>query len=307
MLVLGGALYGFGLVRGGLGPDERPRIVVPPHRLELMFEGFVADNYRPPTPEERERLIEDLIDEEVLYQYALVLGMHEHPAAQRRLALIAEFVEAQPHEAPSQAERAAAAMELGLHHGDLVVRRILVDSARRLIRGVVLLQQPDEASVREYFAAHGRELARPARVRLSHVAINGFKWPDSETRAREVLERIRAGSLRLDQALALGDETPVASRLPALSEQALETRFGHELARRAMDLPPGRWAGPIPSRYGHHLVWVHERFEPAVPSLEEVREWVEDRVRHELADRWLAKRLLELRQEFEIVVPGRMS
>jgi hypothetical protein len=31
---------------------------------------------------------------------------------------------------------------------------------------------------------------------------------------------------------------------------------------------------------------------------------VEDRVRQEMADEWLARRLLELRNEFEIIVPG---
>ena len=50
----------------------------------------------------------------------------------------------------SQAEVAREAMALGLHHGDLVVRRILIDSATRLIRAVVLLHEPTVNTLEDY-------------------------------------------------------------------------------------------------------------------------------------------------------------
>ncbi len=104
-------------------------------------------------------MVDMQVDDEVLFQYALALGMHENSAAQTRLAQIADFVEANPHDA-TQAGKAHAAMELGLHEGDLVVRRILVDSARRLIRSVVLLQQPTPEIVEQFYAAHAAEFTR---------------------------------------------------------------------------------------------------------------------------------------------------
>ena len=88
-------------------------------------------------------------------------------------------------------------MELGLDEGDLVVRRILVDSAKRLITSVVLLQKPAPEIVEEFYAAHAEEFTQPARIRISQVAVNGFLRPDSEARARELLARIRRGEARL--------------------------------------------------------------------------------------------------------------
>jgi parvulin-like peptidyl-prolyl isomerase len=251
-------------------------------------------------------MVDMQVDDEVLFQYALALGMHENSAAQARLAQIAEFVEANPHET-TQAGKAKAAMDLGLGEGDLVVRRILVDSARRLIRGVVLLQKPAPEIVEQFYAAHAAEFSRPARIRISQVAVNGFVHADSEERARRLLARIRAEKLDLAAALALADETPAPVDLPLLTEQGLRSELGGNFAAAVMKLSPGSWSEPIPSDYGHHLVWVHEFEAARVPPLASVRNQAEQALLQTLADDWLKLRLRELRAEFEIAVPGMAS
>jgi parvulin-like peptidyl-prolyl isomerase len=306
MLALGALLFGLTeLVDGGLLPRKK-RIEIPAHRLTAMLKDFVADTGRRPTQREWEQMVDMQVDDEVLYQYALVLGMQENSAAQARLAQIADFVEANPHEA-TQAGKARAAMDLGLHEGDLVVRRILVDSAKRLIRGVVLLQNPKPEIVEQFYAAHAAEFTRPARIRISQVAVNGFQHPDSEERARRLLARIRAEKLGLEAALALADGTPAPVHLALQTEQGLQSQFGGDFATAVMALRPGNWSEPIPSDYGHHLVWVHEFQEARVLPLDSVRAQVEQALLEKLADDWLRLRLRELRAEFEIVVPGRAS
>ncbi|WP_224244208.1 peptidylprolyl isomerase [Hyalangium gracile] len=305
MLALGALLFGATRLPG-LGPlHKKPRIEIAAHRVQQMYRDFVDQNVRPPTREEWQQILDVQIDDEVLFQYALALGMQENSAAQARLAQIADFVEANPHGSPE--EGAKAALALGLHEGDLVVRRILTDSARRLIRSVVLLQEPRQELVEQFFAANAEEYTRPAQVRLSHVAINGFKWPDTEARARALLSRIRQEALSHRDALALADESLVPPSLPLTTEQSLEGEFGRDFATAVMKLPPGQWSEPIPSRYGHHLVFVHERLEAALPPLAEVRDTVQRRLLEKLADEWLMLRLRELRAEYDIVLPERGS
>ncbi|HEX5760504.1 MAG TPA: peptidylprolyl isomerase [Thermoanaerobaculia bacterium] len=306
MLALGALLFGLVELEGGALVPRKQRLEIPAHRLELMLEDFVADTGRRPTRREWEQMIDMQVDDEVLFQYALALGMHENSAARARLAQIADFVEANPHEA-TEAGKAQAAMDLGLHEGDLVVRRILADSAKRLIRSVVLLQRPTPAIVEEFYAANAAEFTPPARVRISQLAVNGFLRPDSEERARELLARIRAERLDLEAALALADETPAPVHLALQTEQGLRSELGGDFAAAVMALRPGTWSGPIPSDYGHHLVWVHELQEARVLPLESVRDQVEQALLRKLADDWLRLRLRELRTEFEIVVPGSAS
>jgi len=306
MAALGALLFGAFELRGGALLPQKRRVEIPAHRLEAMFRDFVADTGRAPTRSEWDQMIDMQVDDEVLFQYALALGMHENSAAQARLAQIADFVEANPHE-HTTAGKAKAAMDLGLHEGDLVARRILVDSAKRLIRGVVLMQKPAPQAVEEFYAAHAEEFTRPARVRISQVAVNSFAWPDAEEHARALLAKIRAEKLDVVQALALADETPAPVHLPLVTEQGLRSELGGEFAEAVMALPPETWSEPIASDYGYHLVWVYEVQAASVQPLAEVREQVEESVLHKLADDWLKLRLRELRTEFEIVVPGRAS
>jgi PPIC-type PPIASE domain len=304
MVVIGALLFGGVLLWRGSPSREWPRIVIPPQRLEIVRQAFLAENRRPPTTEEAAALLDYLVDQEVLYQYALTLGLHEQPVAQRRLAQIASFVEANPHEPRSDEERAAEAVSLGLHHGDLVVRRVLIDGARRLIRAVVLIQQPDPAMVEEYLAANREPFMQPARTRITHVVVDGFKWPqDAKERATALLERLQQESIAPEAAPALGDEPFVPSALPLLSPKDLQTRFGATFEQALTNAPKGAWFGPVASRFGYHLVWVHERQEASLPPFDAIRERVEQRFLHKVADEWLALRLQQLRAEFDIVVP----
>jgi hypothetical protein len=304
MAVLGAALFGGALLWKGSLPRERPRIVIPPQRLEIVRQGFRDENRRAPTPAEETTLLDYLVDDEILYQYALKLGMHEQPVAQRRLAQIASFVEANPHEPRSESQRAAEAIDLGLHHGDLVVRRILIDGARRLIRAAVLVRDPDPAMVQEYLAANPEPFLQPARTRITHVAVSAFKWPrDSRERAEALLARLRRDAIDPEAAPPLGDEPLVPSALPPLSPKDLQTRFGMPFEEALRSIPERSWSGPIESRFGYHLVWVHERREATLPPYEQIRERVEQRFLHKVADEWLALRLQQLRAEFDIVVP----
>lgn len=307
MLALGALLFGLGEARGGALFARRPRLEIPAHRLEAMLRDFMADAARQPSADEWRQMVQMQVDDELLFQYALKLGLHENSAAQARLAQIAEFVDANPHEAApgaaSTGARAHAAMELGLHEGDLVVRRILTDGARRLIRSVVLLQRPTPQALRAHYLANAPEYTRPARVRLSQIAVNAFRWPDSRRRAQELLERIRARHLSFEQALALADEVPAPVHLPLQTAQGLAAQLGSDFSGAVLGLSPGAWSQPIPSRFGHHLVWVHERREAEVPPLEVVQAQVEQRLLERLADEWLRRRLDELRGEYEIVLP----
>jgi hypothetical protein len=185
-----------------------------------------------------------------------------------------------------------------------VVRRILIDGARRLIRAVVLTRQPDPVMVQEYLAANREPFMQPARTRITHVAVDGFKWPqDAKERATALLERLQREAIAPEAAPILGDEPFVPSALPLLSPKDLQTRFGVTFEQALKGSPKDTWFGPVASRFGYHLVWVHERQEASLPPFDEIRTRVEQRFLHKVADEWLALRLQQLRAEFDIVVP----
>lgn len=306
-LLVGGLCFGVWLLSGGgVSAPERERIVIPAHRVTQVLRQFVEEERRSATPEEYREILDELVDQEVLYRYALLIGMADEPVVQRRLAQIADFVEANPHEAESQSDRATKAMDLGLHHGDLIVRRILTDAAKRLIRAVVLVREPRQDALEDFLTSSGDTFARPTETRITHVHVNRLAYgKESEARALSHLERIEAERLSPEQAILLEKPAYVEPTLPLLTHQDVGRRFGFAFAKELDTLPVETWSGPISSRYGYHLVYVHEREPAHVPPLDEIRVEVQKRFLEHLADEWLALRLEEIRSEFEIILPVR--
>jgi hypothetical protein len=297
-----GALLCVAVARYGPARPTTP-LVIPASRVEAVVREYAGLHGRPLTPEERQRVIRVLVDQEILYAYALRLGLDKEAVVERRLSQIATFVAENPHEAKSTQELADEARLLGLTDGDLVVRRLLIDGARRLIRAAVLVREPSEAVLEAYLREHPDEFRLPAQTRLSHVAVDArMHGEQTAPEAHALLTRLRADAVRPERAAEYGDRGFIAVNLSALPDVELARRFGHRFVQQLAGLPTGTWEGPIPSRYGVHLVFVEKRIPEPVIALTEVRNDVRARVRTKLADEWLALRLKQLRAEFQVEV-----
>jgi hypothetical protein len=289
--------------QGAFSARERARIVIPNYRIALARAEFENTLGRPPTAEENRNIVDTIVDREVLYRYALDLGLHKQKVVEERLSQIARFVEENPHEPKSKAERALDALDLGLHEGDLVVRRILVDGARRLIRAPVLMRLPSDEMLEAYLRENGEKFMIPGKTRITHVTVNELKYgKDTGKHANELLSKIKSENLSPEEATALEPKAFIESVLPPLPDKEIERKFGYRFTNELQDAPVGEWSGPIPSRYGVHLVYIHERTEPYVPPLKNIRKKVKGRLLHKLAAEWLDLRLEQLKQEYDIVI-----
>ncbi len=292
---------------------DRPRLEIPVSRVAEAERAFRAEQRRSPTASEKAELIDGLIDDEVLFHYALRLGLHRSEVPRRRLAQIASFVESgspasssaasEPKSDSVSAELAQKAVDLGLHEGDFVTRRVLVDAARRLIRGAARLVEPDEQAVVEYLRSHGERFRGEDRFRISHVLQNRAVRDEPFESAASLLARLRREHLSPDDAQALADPGIVPPNLPLLGTRALERRFGVDFVAGLTALPAGEWVGPVLSRHGAHVVFVHESRPGELPELAQARDKIRPLLREQAADRWLTVRLRQLREGYEVVIP----
>ena len=315
---------------GGEPAVDRQRVEVPMHRIAAAVKEFERTVARRATPDEVAEVAAIVADEEVLLAYALDLDLDREPVVERRLAQIAQFVGGFLHlakvedagteggQAPNEAsaarstaELAAKAREIGLHRQDLITRRILIDSARRLIRAAALVREPTDEMVADYLDAHPEEFSRPGETRISqlHLPSNGDR-DALRSEAEALLQRLQAEGTGPEKVLGLEedpDDTVLPSNLPLLPEREIARYFGSRFTKALSELPVGSWQGPIASPYGLHLVYVHERTPAQVPALSEIRAEVVARTRQKLADDWLAFRLLQLRGQYDVVMPPELS
>jgi hypothetical protein len=236
-LLLGAALFGvYGLARDR-APHRTDQIVVPQSQIEQLVIGFTRAWQRPPTVEELTGLIEDRIREEVLYREA---------------------------------------MAMGLDRDDTIVRRRLRQKLEFLIPDLASqLASPSEHELEAYLDQHADTYREEPTTSFEQVFFDRERrgtsaWADAES----ALTRLNGPHGSAVNPDTVGDASLLPIELTRSGESEVARLFGGTFGQRLVEMPLGRWAGPLESSYGLHVVLVRERMPARIPELPKVREGV---------------------------------
>lgn len=289
-------------------PQEQPTLIVARVAIEHLRAARERESgIRTTTAAEERALVEQAIDEEVLYREALALNAdrgpeHQDPViVQRAKALAREIDLGRTGEGNELTE---AARDLGLERSDLVIRRYLVESMRLALARGPGARLPSEDELREYYDRNAASFALPARVRLTQVYFADDRRGGREravAAATSLRDRLRETATGPDGAVLSGDPFPRGADLQG-SPDELDRVFGAGFARALGDAGSQQWAGPIESAYGAHLVWVRERIGARTPRFEEVRARLLNAWLEEAGERRLRAQLDRLRARYRIEI-----
>jgi hypothetical protein len=193
------------------------------------------------------------------------------------------------------------ALALGLHRADPVTRQRLAFQAEQLLTARVATERPGEAVLDAYLRAHRARYALPARVSFVQVFVSsGRHGAELASDASTLLSELRRARVPAEAAASFGDPSLFPRRFAAVDAVALDAQLGPGFARALWRSPLGQWAGPIPSAYGLHLVWLEEHSDGRVPALFELRERVLADYRHDRRRELLRERLRALRSSYRV-------
>jgi len=261
---LGGALIFLAAGLGGERGGAAPdRIVVTTGRIEGLAAGFARSWQRPPTPAELDGLVDDWIRDEIYTREALALG---------------------------------------LDRDDKVVRRRLREKMEFLIEDATAGAPPSEAELAAFLAAHPERFREEPRLSFRQVYLNrDRRGAGAADDARVLRVRLAAAGPDADLAAA-GDGLMVPGDVEAMPASEVARLFGDGFAAALDGLEPGRWAGPVESGYGLHVVLLRRRDAGRLPALDEVRPVVTREVLAARRARMAAAAYRELRARYEVVV-----
>jgi parvulin-like peptidyl-prolyl isomerase len=194
-------------------------------------------------------------------------------------------------------------LELGLAQHDRRVRGDLVSAVIQAVVSQSEAEEPTDAQVEAFYAENGDYFARSGRVFVQQVLVRASPARDEEearARADEVAARLRAGEPfeAVDAALGDGQVAPVpADHLPLAK---LREYLGPTATRAAQALAPGEVSDPVRSGAGYHVVRLVDREAGAVPPLAEIREEVRAELRRRAGDQALRSYLEELRERADL-------
>ena len=197
------------------------------------------------------------------------------------------------------------ALELGLAQVDRRVRADLVGAMLQSITADAEQREPDEAELREFYAEDSDFFTRPGRARVQQIFFRVREADEDEAalaRARAARARLQAGEAWTAVREALGDDevSPVPNTL--LPAQKLLEYLGPTALRTALELAPGAWSEPARSGSGYHLLNLADREPPVVPEFADIEPLVKSEWTRRVGDRALRAYLDDLRTDAEIVL-----
>lgn len=232
--------------------------------VERAWAALASDRRAPLTDTDRRFVLDRMIEEELLVQHALALGL---PRSDRRV------------------------------RSDLVsaVMGSLVASADGY--------EPSEGEIEQFYAEHAAFFARPGRARVRQVFVACEpRRPDAEAAARaaEVVHRLRAREPFEHVASELGDSVVAEIPNAALPESELGHYLGPSAARIATSLDVGAISDAVRSAQGYHVLQSIAREPSFTPPLAEIAPLVRAEVVRAQGDRAVRERLDTLRAAAEI-------
>ena len=231
-----------------------------------LVEGYESDTREAASAELRGRILDRLIEEELLVQRGLALGLVE---SDRRVR--ADIVQAMIRAAVVEAESEA----------------------------------PTERELAAFYAEQREHFTTPGRLRVAQLFVRVKDAADdgpARTRAEQARERLVAGAPLTEVRAALGDAevSPVPDAL--LPPAKLREYVGPTLLRHALESALGGWSAPVRTSAGYSVLSVLEREPASTPPLAEIREQVQAEWVRRGGDRALRRYLDELREEADVRV-----
>lgn len=243
-LLLAGAALGLAISAWGLLEDRAERHVLSDETAaivgervirrvdyERMLAGVEQDRRGPIDDATRRRVLERMIDEELLVQQALALGL---AAADRRV------------------------------RGELVSS--LVDSVVSEADG----KPPTDAEVAAHYQESAGFFARPGRVRVETLFFSARGEGSSSARAGAARKRLLEGDDMAQIAQELADRQVAEAPATLLPLAKLRDYLGPTVVEKLADLDIDEWSEPIPVANDAWLVRIREREAEVEPPLAEV-------------------------------------
>jgi len=233
-LLLGAALFAaYAYLQPGGASESSRQIVLTLDELRQLDTYFESQWHRPPTPEELDRLMENKVQEEVLYREALAMGLDKN---------------------------------------DTIVRRRMAQKMQFLAEDVAAAHEPSTDELRTWFESNTDRFALPGRVTFRHLYFSpDRRGPRAYADATSALARLAGEPEDSGRAVSLADPFMFQEYYADRTSEQLAKEFGPQFAQVVVRQTPGSWQGPIESGYGWHLVFVSSFVPGRIPAFEEVQ------------------------------------
>jgi parvulin-like peptidyl-prolyl isomerase len=258
------AAYGY-MQRGRGGVESSKQIQLTVDDLRQLVILFQSQWRREPTAQELSRLVENKVQEEILYREALAMG---------------------------------------LDNDDTIVKRRMAQKLQFLAEDIAAAREPTAAELKSWFEKNKAMFAQPSRVSFRHLYFTpdrrGQRARDDAVNA---LSKLAGQPQDAKVAGSLADPFMFQDYYRDRAPDYLGKEFGPQFAQAVAKLAPGSWQGPIESGFGWHLVFLDTLIPGRSPAFEEIEPDVKTAWLGEQKSQAWEKAYKEMRAKYTVLLP----
>lgn len=266
-LLLGAALFAaWSYFEPTASPDDAAtEIRLTPDDVLAMWTFFNSQWQRAPTSEEFSRMVENKVQEEVLYREAVAMGLDKD---------------------------------------DTIVKRRMAQKLQFLAEDVAAAYEPDTAELESWYAANADKFTLPGRISFRQLYFSPDErdqqvYPD----AQAALATLADQPVDTELAASLGDSFMLQNYYADRTPEQVAKEFGPVFAQAIFRAAIGSWLGPIESGFGWHLVFVDSFVPGRQPSFAEVAPEVKTAWLAQQKEVAWRKAYDEMRAKYTVVLP----
>ena len=234
--------------------------------IRQMVILFQSQWRREPTTQELQQLVENKVQEEILYREALAMGLEKD---------------------------------------DTIVKRRMAQKMRFLAEDVAAAREPTAAELKSWFEKNNAKFALPSRLSFRHLYFSpDRRSARAREDAAKALAMLVGQPQDAKMAGSLADPFMFQDFYRDRVPEYLGKEFGPQFAQAVAKLSPGSWQGPIESGFGWHLVFVDTVIPGRVPAFEEIEPDVKTAwLGEQKAQAW-EKAYKAMRAKYRVLLPA---
>lgn len=264
-IVLGAVLFGiYEILNRDAGFDDN-EIIITQGKIEHLANVFSRTWQRPPTEQELQRLIDNYIQEEVLYREGI---------------------------------------RMGLDQDDTIIRRRVKQKVEFIANNIMEQYEPSDMELQSYLLDNSEDFVTEEYFTFIQIYLNKEKRGKSTSmEAKNILSQLKEDKSH-SNSYELGDPSMLEQYYSDISLSFIERTFGKQFAEQLRNISPGKWSGPISSTYGLHLVRIDIKTDSRLPELQEIRDVVKREWENKQQNLLYEKYYAELLKNYEIRIEG---
>ena len=174
------------------------------------------------------------------------------------------------------------AVKIGLNKNDNIIRQRMSQKLEFLSGDLVKPDSATAQEVQDYFELNIEKYTTPENITLTQLFVNPKIHGDLlEKEVNTRLSKLSGMDASSPKVSSYGDQFSLQTYFPDKPQMELAKLFGTEFAVKVFELETGKWVGPVNSQYGAHLVFVTYKNPAVAPEFETVQEMVAEDLQRE--------------------------